>query len=106
MADIHGSLGEYQKSRKLLEQALSILLGIAKVLTNLGAVYGYLVDYKKAGELLERALLILEHHYGSDHPEVALTITNLGGIYVYLGDYQKARELWQQTLSISDKWET
>jgi tetratricopeptide (TPR) repeat protein len=46
-------------------------------LTNLGNVYRDLGDIDKAKELIERALLIEERHYGSEHPQVAITLYNL-----------------------------
>jgi tetratricopeptide (TPR) repeat protein len=68
-------LGDAQKSRELLERALTIderhygpdHPEVAPTLTNLGSAYGSLGDAQKSRELLERALTIKERHYGLYH---------------------------------------
>ncbi len=100
--DGYHTFGNAQKSRELLERALTIQERhygpdhpkVATTLVNLGSVYGSLGDAQKSRELLERALTINERHYGPDHPEVAPILTNLGIVYGSFGDAQKSVSRW------------
>jgi tetratricopeptide (TPR) repeat protein len=56
-------------------------------LNNLGNVYEDLGDTHKAKEVLERALLINEHHYGSKHPQVAMTLSSLADAEASLNNF-------------------
>jgi tetratricopeptide (TPR) repeat protein len=70
LGNAYGSLGDAQKSRELLERALTINERhygpdhpeVAPILTKLGNTYGSLGDAQKERELLERALTIQERY--------------------------------------------
>ncbi len=110
IADGYSSLGNAEKERELLEQALAINERhycldhpvVAVTLTNLGNAYYRLGETLKSRELWERALATKERHYGLDHPEVAVTLNNLCVAYESLGDAQKSRELLERALVINE----
>ena len=58
----------------------------------------------KQHDYLERALEIEEHHYGPDHPEVAITLTNLGVANNNLGNYTKAMDYLERALKINEQF--
>lgn len=108
LALINKELGDYEKARDLLEQALQSDLDnfgekhpeVAVSQSNLGNVYSDLGDYEKAGELLEQALQSDLNNFGEKHPDVATSRSNLGLVYKKLGEYEKARELFRNSYEI------
>ncbi len=99
-------LGDYEKARDLLEQALESELknfgpdqpNVAIGQLNLANVYKDLGDYEKARDLLKQALESVLKNFGPDHPTVAISRSNLANVYRDLGDYEKARDLLEQAL--------
>ncbi len=106
--DGYQTFGNAQKSREMLERALTIQERhygpdhpeVATTLVNLSNAYESFGDAQKKRELLERALTIKERHYGPYHPELAPILGNLGIAYGSLGDAQKRRELLERALTI------
>jgi FimV-like protein len=106
LASAYEDLGDYDKARDLLEQALESALenfgdkhpSVAAIQSNLANVYRELGDYEKARYLLEQALASAKENFGDKHPDVAVTQSNLANAYKELGEYEKARDLLEQAL--------
>ena len=104
----YDGLGDYAKTRDLLQRALPIYerehgsdgAEVASTLANLGNAYGDLGDPAKQRDMLERALAIKERAYGRDQTEVAITLYNLGVVHGSLGDKSKKRGLLERVLPI------
>jgi len=107
----YDGLGDYAKTRDLLQRALPIYeqehgsdgAEVASTLANLGNAYGDLGDPAKQRDMLERALAIEERAYGRDHTKVALTLGNLGNAYGDLGDPAKQRDMLERALAIKER---
>ena len=104
-------LGEIEASQTTIEQAvewfekaarvqeaLGIIVDLAKSLSWLGYLYELQGQYTEAEPLLQRALTIFEQQLESKHPFVASTLQNLSVSYVLQGRYAEARSLLQQKL--------
>ena len=104
-------LGQYEKSKNLLEKALIANLKrfghehptIAVSQSNLATVYFNLGQYEKARELLENGLAIDLKKFGHEDSTVALSQSTLAVIYEGLNQHEKARDLLENALSISLK---
>jgi serine/threonine protein kinase/tetratricopeptide (TPR) repeat protein len=101
-------LGEYDKARALLEQALASGLEafgqnhatVAKTLDYLGVVNADKGDYAAASRSLERALSIRRTVLGTKHADVAITLSELGRLYQDQGFNDRAEPLHREALQI------
>ena len=106
LANVYSDLGEYEKARDLLQEALKSDLEnfgekhpqVATGKSNLANVYKVLGEYEKARDLLQEALKSDLDNFGGKHPTVAIKKSNLANIYLDLGEYEKARDLLQEAL--------
>lgn len=106
LALVYSDLGENEKSRDLLEQALKLGLAnfgenhpnVAISRSNLGTVYSDMGEYEKALDLLKQALKSDLTNFGENHPKVAVRQSNLANLYRNLGEYKKAQDLLEQAL--------
>jgi len=106
MAIVYKELGEYEKARGLLEEALQSDVKnfeanhptIARCQSNLAVVYKDLGEYEKARDLLEEALQSAEENYEANHPAIAVSQSILGLVYSDLGENEKARDLLEEAL--------
>jgi tetratricopeptide (TPR) repeat protein len=55
----------------------------------LGNAHSQLGNYNEQKSSLERALIILESHFGTDHPQVAIALIYLGNAHGKLGNYNE-----------------
>ena len=85
----------FQKAARV-QEALGIIVDLAKNLSWLGYLYELQGQYVEAEPLLRQALKIFEQQLGSDHPSVATTLHNLSVSYLLQGRYAEARSLLQQ----------
>src|SRR5437762_1069773 len=87
-------LGEFGKSRQVLEDALRIREAVwglhhpdvAHTLSSLAALHANTGDHQRRKELLERVLAIQEEAYGVNHQSVGLTLHKLAIAQGSLGD--------------------
>jgi tetratricopeptide (TPR) repeat protein/DNA-binding CsgD family transcriptional regulator len=108
---IYSYLGNYKKSREIIEGSLKGLdkngikdhKRIARILVHLGDVYRDFGDYEKAKNLLEKGLLIYQKYFDQDDIGIALALVNLGNVYRRLGEYEKAKTLLEESLIIYRK---
>jgi len=99
-------LGEYEKARYLLENALKSDIkifgeshpNVAIRQSNLALVYQDLGDYEKAKDLLIIALKSDIKNFGENHYKVVTRKTNLALVYQDLRDYEKAKDLLEDVL--------
>jgi tetratricopeptide (TPR) repeat protein len=92
----------FQKATRV-QEALGIIVDLAKNLSWLGYLYELKGNYVEAEPILQQALTILEQQLGSNHPSVANTLHNLSVSYILQGRYAKATSLLQRkSLSISN----
>ncbi|MFN7094542.1 MAG: tetratricopeptide repeat protein, partial [Burkholderiales bacterium] len=111
LGNAYGNLGENQKKKELLQEALEInekAFGkhhpnVVTTLNNLGITYTVLGEHQKAIDLLEKALEINEKSFGRQHPNAANILRDLGTIHIKLGKHQKAIALLQKALEINEK---
>ena len=104
-------LGEYDKARTLLEQALASGLEafgqnhatVAKTLDYLGVVNADKGDYAAASRSLERALSVRRAVLGAEHADVAITLAELGRLYQDQGLNDRAEPLHREALQIRRK---
>ncbi len=100
LATIEQAIECFQKATKV-QEALGIIVDLAKNLSWLGYLYELEGNYAEAEPILQQALTILEQQLGSNHPSVANTLHNLSVSYVLQGRYAEATSLLQQkSLSI------
>ncbi|MCI5054966.1 MAG: tetratricopeptide repeat protein, partial [Flavobacteriales bacterium] len=105
---IYFYLGNYKKSRKIIEVSLQGLDKnhirnhgrLAHILVYLGDVYREFGDYEKAKDLLEKSLAIYEENPDKDYMGMAQAMVNLGNVYRRLGNYEKAKRLLEESLII------
>ena len=99
-ATIEQAIECFQKATRV-QEALGIIVDLAKNLSWLGYLYELEGNYAEAEPILQQALTILEQQLGSNHPSVANTLHNLSVSYVLQGRYAEATSLLQQkSLSI------
>ncbi len=107
LAVVYIQMGEYERARELLEEALASDLknfgqdhpDVALDKSNLALVYQDLGDYERARDLLEEALASGLKNFGPDHPRVAVRKSNLATVYRALGEYERARDLLKEALA-------
>ncbi len=99
-ATIEQAIECFQKATRV-QEALGIIVDLAKNLSWLGYLYELEGNYAEAEPILQQALTILEQQLGGNHPSVANTLHNLSVSYVLQGRYAEATSLLQQkSLSI------
>ncbi|MCA2865909.1 MAG: tetratricopeptide repeat protein [Microcystis sp. M038S1] len=99
-ATIEQAIEWFQKATRV-QEALGIIVDLAKNLSWLGYIYELKGNYVEAEPILQQALTILEQQLGSNHPSVANTLHNLSVSYVLQGRYAEANSILQQkSLSI------
>ena len=103
--------GKYDEALPLAERALATgekVLGpnhvfVARLATNLAAIYQNKIQNGKARPLFERALGILEGQGDPDNPQIAFVKGRLASIYMFSGNYAKADQFLRQALEESEK---
>ncbi len=108
LAMVYIELGQFEKARELLEQALQTNIekhgekhsSVATSQSNLAMIYKDLGEFEKARELLEQALRTGIEISGEKHPSVAIDKFNLALIYQELCHLEKARDLLEQALHL------
>jgi CHAT domain-containing protein/tetratricopeptide (TPR) repeat protein len=103
-------LGEYQKARTLVEEALSIRskadpshVDVAILRHNLGAIEWQKGDYAAAREAFTAAAAGLTRAFGPDHPHVASALEGLAVVQTNLGDHAEALAAYRRVLAIRQK---
>jgi CHAT domain-containing protein/tetratricopeptide (TPR) repeat protein len=104
------NLGDFEKARPLLEDALAIRLAqdaghvdVAVLQHNLGAVDWALGDYTAARAAFVAASDGLAGSLGGSHPHVAAALEGLAVVQSNLGDYTNARTTYDRVLAIREK---
>ncbi len=110
MGTVYDSLGLYDDSRALLEEALKTReaeLGpdhadVADSASRLGDLLRKQARYDAAEPLLKRALAIRERRFGAGSRTVAESLTNLAVLYENAGRFDEARPLHERALAIRE----
>ena len=108
---VWGALGNDEKEKELLTQALQIKeksygkdhTQTAITLDYLGVAWIMLGDDQKGRDLLSRALEIKEKHYEKEHAQIASTLHRLGGAWISLGESEKGISLLARAQEIKEK---
>ena len=101
-------LGQFDRARPLLEQALrlrenhvgEINAAVADSCVSLGWLAYQTADYGEARVLFERAVSIYEQALGRDHWAVAATLGAAGTTCWRAGDYENAKSFFSRSLDI------
>ncbi len=112
LGESYFAMGEYERSKQLLEEALTIKRRVygsnhietAYTLRTLGKPYNYLGHYTKARQILEEALAIMEKNLGPDHVQIADTSHLLGITLFHLGYYGEAKKLLEKALVVKERY--
>ena len=105
LAQSYSFLGEYLKSKALLEELLNELQVInnldfeedkATIENDLAVVLQALGNYEEAKKLLEKVTFSDEIKLGENHPITAVHYSNLALILKDLGDYEGAKKLLEK----------
>jgi tetratricopeptide (TPR) repeat protein len=105
---ISKKLGNYKKSKKLLEESVTLYkkapshnsADLAWTLLHLGHLHTEFGKYEKAKNLLEQSMEMYTKQYGATHPKVAWGRIYLADVYRELGDYEKAKNLYEQSWQV------
>lgn len=106
LGSIHFFLGNYNKSKEILEKIFEnenpkiYNVSMINGLINLGNVYRELGNYEKAKYLLEESLKIYKEQFVKHYGIAVRALGSLGNVYRSLGDYKTAKELFQESLLI------
>jgi serine/threonine protein kinase/tetratricopeptide (TPR) repeat protein len=108
---VYRRLAVYDKSQRLLEQALVSgqrafgpeHVTVAQTLDYLGVVLADKGDYASAGRTLEEALGMRRKLLGAGHQDVAVTLVELGRVYQDAGFNGRAEPLHREALAIRRK---
>jgi len=106
LGGVYLSLGNYEKTKELLEKELLVVrnaLSRARALSYLGSAYGDLGDYGKAQHVLEQSLFMYQKHFPENYTGMARTLAYLGNVHRDLGNYEKARDLLEQSVALYEK---
>lgn len=106
LGSIYFNLGNYTKSKKILEENISGLEGNIKsahYLELLGNANREVGNYQEAVNILEKSRLITEKNLAHNHEKLAKVLTSLGNAYRNLGDVQKSKLLLEDSLGIYRK---
>ena len=108
LSRVHGSMGLYEESRELAQEALQLEESrgnseedaVAAALLELGEAHQRLGRFYEARAALQRALALRERHYGTDAVETAEAIARLANLLWQLDELKEARELNERALAI------
>lgn len=112
LGNVYKDLGDHQKAKELLEEAIILYrqhapfdhVGITRALTYLGDTYKNLGDHQRARDVLEKSIA-LAHQYPDSHQiGLARTMLHLGIVYRDLGNYEKALPLLKNSLDLFEKY--
>lgn len=111
LGNVHKDLGDHQKAKELLEEAITLYkqhasfdhIGITRALTYLGDTYKNLGDHQKARDILEQSIALVQQYPDSNQIGLARTMLHLGIVYRDLGDYEKALPLLKKSLALFEK---
>ena len=111
MGRTYERLGEHEKARQLLEQALVSgrkafgpeHVRVAQTLDYLGAMLANKGDNATAARTLEQALEMRRKLLGTEHADVAVTLVELGRVYQDQGLNDRAEGLHREALNIRRK---
>jgi eukaryotic-like serine/threonine-protein kinase len=111
MGKVHDSLGLYNASAALLEEALKkreVLLGpehpdVAEACDRLGDVYRKLGRHAEAEPLLRRAVAIRERRFPPNAPLIAESLTSLGNLYQRMARLDEAQQVLDRALAIRER---
>jgi tetratricopeptide (TPR) repeat protein len=112
LAKCYEFLGQYLKSKKILENLLFELeessdklhfdLEIAEIRNNLATQFKYLGEYQKAKSLLEKNVSFTEYKFGESHELTIATYSNLAVIFHDLGMLDEAKNLSEKVVLLSE----
>ena len=111
LAESYNFIGEYLKSKALLEELLMELQArdnsdfendIAVIENDLALTFQDLGDYEGAKKLLEKVMISDETKFGENHPTTARSYSNLATVLKDLGNYEGAKKLLEKA-TISDE---
>ena len=106
---VYQRLGERDKARPLLEEAVAIRRrqpeseGLAQSVNDLGVLYRENGDSAAAERLLTEALAMRRRLLGPEHPDVAVTLVDLARVYTDHGNNKRAEPLLREALRIRRK---
>jgi serine/threonine-protein kinase len=107
----YGRLGDFDKARSLLADALETLrqvqgpesLDVAQVLNDMASVARNVGDYEGAEEMNREALGIRRKLLGDEHSKVTGSLHNLALVLEVRGRYEEAEALFRQALATDRK---
>lgn len=110
--NVHKDLGDHQKAKELLEEAITLYkqhasfdhIGITRALTYLGDTYKNLGEHQKARDILEQSIALVQQYPDSNQIGLARTMLHLGIVYRDLGDYEKALPFLKNSLTLFEKY--
>lgn len=106
---IYFHLGDYKKSKNILEEKLirsnKNSQKFARELICLGNIYSVLGNYDKAIEFIKESIAIYQKQIPKSYAGIALALTALGNIYRWAGDFKEAKGLFEKSLEIYNKYE-
>ncbi|HVS13272.1 MAG TPA: tetratricopeptide repeat protein [Thermoanaerobaculia bacterium] len=108
---VYRSLGEGERSERLLERALALRReeqppspeSVAKALQDLGEQLVELDRSEEARRHLEEALAIRRELYGERHEAVAASLSSLGRLAAWLHDFEEAERRHRQALLVREQ---
>lgn len=112
LGNVYKDLGDHQKAKELLEEAITLYkqhapfdrIGITRALTYLGDTYKNLGEHQKARDILEQSISLIQQYPDSHQIGLARTMLHLGIVYRDLGDYEKALPLLKNSLVLFEKY--
>ena len=111
MARVYSGLGEYDRTRDLLEQALGLRraaygdahLEVVAIRTSLGETYRRVGRYADASRELTTALKTQRALLGPRHPDLAPTLMQMAGLRVYAADLDSSERLAREAVAIRER---
>ena len=108
---VYSELGEYELSRRHLEESLALRRGrlgarhplVASTLVSLGTTLESGGDLVGARARYEEGIRILRRAYGEEHSDYAWALMRLGRLEATVGRYPRARALLEEALGIQER---
>lgn len=109
LASSYRFLGDYIKSKSILEETLSLIdsdknldfeTEKATIQNDLALIYMDLGNFEEARKLLEKAMFLDEKNYGINHPVTANRYSNLASVLFIFEDYKNATLLLEKAYKI------
>jgi DNA-binding CsgD family transcriptional regulator/tetratricopeptide (TPR) repeat protein len=105
---IYYHMGNFSRSKQLLEESLSKLhlvakgnySAIASGFAHLGSIYQQLGEYGQAQETLEKSLAIYKKHLPNDYNGLGFVLRCLARVYRNLENYKEALALSEESLQL------